>query len=310
MDSHILLQIYLIYPTEGAKEVAQSSPKTFTGIYMYLSNVIPIIILCPNTIAWGVANSHMDTAGFREVIVRPPFIGIDRCPWLRGIEYRGFQVFSRTIVFNFSLDLTTFSTNDTQNRRAIRIPGKRFRISSPTYSCMLPPFQPPESHAMSRPAKTVTLSEEERQRLARIDERGSDWRERRRARTVLLLAQGLSIDAVVAQQRIHRETVACHREAWLARSFPGLRDLPRSGAPCKLSETYKQVLGAWAKKEACTASVEDSPVRRAWRRGIGVAGAERLERKRLRLEENPAQSQKEAGRRKIQESPSRNSGIG
>ena len=33
----------------------------------------------------------------------------------------------------------------------------------------------------------------------------------------------------------------------------GLRDLPRSGAPCKLSETHKQVLGAWAKKEACTA---------------------------------------------------------
>ena len=96
----------------------------------------------------------------------------------------------------------------------------------------------------------MTLSEEERRRLARIDERGSDWRERRRARTVLLLAQGLSIDAVVAQQRIHRETVACHRDAWLARSFQGLRDLPRSGAPCKLSETHKQVLGAWAKKEA------------------------------------------------------------
>ena len=101
MDSHILLQIYLIYPTEGAKEVAQSSPKTFTGIHMYLSNVIPIIILCPNAFAWGVANSHMETVSFREVIVRPPFIGIDRCPWLRGFEYRGFQVFSRTIVFTF-----------------------------------------------------------------------------------------------------------------------------------------------------------------------------------------------------------------
>ena len=118
---------------------------------------------------------------------------------------------------------------------------------------MLPPLQPPESHAMSRQAKTVTLSEEERRRLARIDERGSDWRERRRARTVLLLAQGLSIDAVVAQQRIHRETVACHRDAWLARSFQGLRDLPRSGAPRKLSETHKRELCAWAKEEACTA---------------------------------------------------------
>ena len=101
MDSHILLQIYLIYPTEGAKEVAQSSPKAFTGIHMYLSNVIPIIIPCPNAFAWGVAHSHMETVSFREVIVRPPFIGIDRCPGLRGFEYRGFQVFSRTIVFNF-----------------------------------------------------------------------------------------------------------------------------------------------------------------------------------------------------------------
>ena len=164
---------------------------------------------------------------------------------------------------------------------------------------------------MSRPAKTVTLSEEERQRLARIDERGSDWRERRRARTVLLLAQGLSIDAVVAQQRIHRETVACHRDAWLARSFQGLRDLPRSGAPRKLSETHKQVLCAWAKKEACTApQLKLRLSDEHGRTGIGMAGAEGLEGEKLRLEENPAQSKKEAGRRKISGSPGRNSGIG
>ena len=51
---------------------------------------------------------------------------------------------------------------------------KRSRISSPTYSCMFLPLEAPESHAMSRQAKRVTLSEEERRRLARIDERGSD----------------------------------------------------------------------------------------------------------------------------------------
>ena len=102
---------------------------------------------------------------------------------------------------------------------------------------------------MSSQAKTVTLSEEERRRLARIDDCGSDWREGRRARTLLLLDQGLSIDAAVAQQRIHRETVACHRDARLARSFQRLRDLPRSGAPRKLSETHKQALCAWAKKK-------------------------------------------------------------
>ena len=55
---------------------------------------------------------------------------------------------------------------------------------------------------MSRAAKSLTLTEEERQQLRRIDERGSDWRERRRARTLLLLDQGLSIDAAVTEQKI------------------------------------------------------------------------------------------------------------
>ena len=179
------------------------------------------------------------------------------------------------------------------------------------YSCMLLPLEAPESHAMSRQAKSVTLSEEERRRLARIDERGSDWRERRRARTVLLLDQGLSIDAVVAQQRIHRETVACHRDAWLTRSFQGLRDLPRSG--CSLQAIGNPQAGALRVGQGGSLygpSVEDPPVRRVWHTGIGVAGAERLEGEKLRLEENPAQSQKETGRRKISGSPSRNSGIG
>ena len=67
----------------------------------------------------------------------------------------------------------------------------------------LPP-PPPESLALSRKAKTLTLTAEERCQLTRIDERGSDWRERRRARTILLLDQGLSIDAVVTQQKIAR----------------------------------------------------------------------------------------------------------
>ena len=47
--------------------------------------------------------------------------------------------------------------------------------------------------------------------------------------------------------------MACHRDAWLVRGFAGLRDLPRSGAPRKLSETLRQVLCAWAQDEACTA---------------------------------------------------------
>lgn len=71
---------------------------------------------------------------------------------------------------------------------------------------------------MSRTAKPLTLTDEERRKLAQIEERGSGWRERRRARTVLLLDKRLSITTVVTEQKIHKETVACHRDAWLARN--------------------------------------------------------------------------------------------
>jgi hypothetical protein len=179
------------------------------------------------------------------------------------------------------------------------------------YSCMLLPLEAPESHAMSRQAKSVTLSEEERRRLARIDERGSEWRERRRARTVLLLDQGLSIDAVVAQQRIHRETVACPQGCLANSKLPGSA---RSAAQrCSLQAIGNSQAGALRVGQGGSLygpSVEDPPVRRAGHTGIGVAGAERLEGEKLRLEENPAQSQKEAGRGKISGSPSRDSGIG
>lgn len=106
---------------------------------------------------------------------------------------------------------------------------------------------------MSRRAKTLTLTAEERQHLTQLEERGSDWRERRRARTVLLLDEGRSLDGVAIQQKLHKETVANHRDTWLARGFNGLSDLPRSGAPRKLSETHRQLLCAWAKEEDCTA---------------------------------------------------------
>jgi len=105
---------------------------------------------------------------------------------------------------------------------------------------------------MSRKAKALTLTAEQRRQLKQIDESGSDWRERRRARTVLLLGEGRSVARVAAEQSIHKETVACHRDAWLARSFEGLRDLPRSGAPRKLSETHRQLLSIWVQEGACT----------------------------------------------------------
>ena len=60
---------------------------------------------------------------------------------------------------------------------------------------------------MSRRAKKFTLTAQERQQLTQVEERGSDWRERRRARTVLLLAEGGSLDGVAKQQKLHKETI-------------------------------------------------------------------------------------------------------
>ena len=61
---------------------------------------------------------------------------------------------------------------------------------------------------MPRKAKTLVLTDEERSQLTEIDHRGSDWRERQRARTVLLLDKGESLGKVATKQAIHRETVA------------------------------------------------------------------------------------------------------
>jgi len=74
MNGYILFQVHFIHPTKGAKEVAQSSPKTFASINMYLSNSVSIIIPCPNTFAWSMVNGHMYAVCFRKVTVCTPFI--------------------------------------------------------------------------------------------------------------------------------------------------------------------------------------------------------------------------------------------
>ena len=163
---------------------------------------------------------------------------------------------------------------------------------------------------MSRKAKTLTLTAEERCQLTRIDERSSDWRERRRARTVLLLDKGLSIDAVATQQRIHKETVACHRDAWLVRGFAGLRDLPRSGAPRKLSETHRQVLCAWAQDEACTAPQLRSRLSEEHGVQVSVWLVQSTLKEKGYVWKRTRHSLKKTRRNKISGSSGRNSGMG
>ena len=163
---------------------------------------------------------------------------------------------------------------------------------------------------MSRRAKTLTLTAQERQQLTQVEERGSDWRERRRARTVLLLAEGGSLDGVAKQQKLHKETVANHRDAWLARGFIGLRDLPRSGAPRKLSETYQQVLCAWATAEACTAPQLRDRLSEEHGVQVSVWLVQSTLKEKGYVWKRTRHSLKKTRRNKISGSSGRNSGIG
>ena len=107
---------------------------------------------------------------------------------------------------------------------------------------------------MAFKAKPVVLSDDDQKKLEWIDVRSADWRERLRARTVLLLGTGLSVAEVSRRQDIAANTVTEQRNAWFERSFEGLRDLPRSGAPRKLTAEQAQQLGLWARDGAATAA--------------------------------------------------------
>jgi len=103
--------------------------------------------------------------------------------------------------------------------------------------------------------KALELSDEERSRLNEIVKKGSDWRERERAQTILLLADGLSGVAVAAQQDVIPEAVYERRQRWLTRGFAGLPDGARCGAPPKLTGEHVLQVKAWAEAEALTAPV-------------------------------------------------------
>jgi|GEM_PF-354174 transposase len=106
---------------------------------------------------------------------------------------------------------------------------------------------------MSRKPRSFVLCEADCQQLTHIVERGSDWRARQRARTLLLLHSGKPINTVAAEQGLNRDTVAVHRDAWLVKGIAGLSDAPRSGAPRKLQAEHVPVLCDWARQEALSA---------------------------------------------------------
>ena len=79
--------------------------------------------------------------------------------------------------------------------------------------------------------KPLELNETERAALDKLIKKGADWRERNRAETIRLLADGFSVKDIAAKQGDQPEAIRIRRRKWLKYGFASLPDQPRSGAP-------------------------------------------------------------------------------
>ena len=105
------------------------------------------------------------------------------------------------------------------------------------------------------PAKiTLILDDEERFNLEAIVLRGSDWRQRQRAETLLMLEKGNSTSKTADAIGIHARTVRITLKDWQARRYSSLVDAPRSGAPRKISSEQLVKIVSMASAEPLTAN--------------------------------------------------------
>jgi transposase len=98
--------------------------------------------------------------------------------------------------------------------------------------------------------KSLELNENERTLLDTIIKKGADWRERNRAETITMLADGFSVKEVAAKQGYKPEAIRIRRRKWLKQGFASLPDQPRSGAPTILTDEHRQLLKQWVEAEA------------------------------------------------------------
>ena len=80
------------------------------------------------------------------------------------------------------------------------------------------------------------LSESSRKQLTALFKYHDSHSVRRRSHTILLSADGFTIDEIARIYQIHRDTVGTTFNKWKRDSIAGLFDDPRSGRPTKLSE--------------------------------------------------------------------------
>jgi transposase len=94
---------------------------------------------------------------------------------------------------------------------------------------------------MRRAETIVTLSEEEREELARVVRaRTAPQREVQRARVVLLAAKGMGNTAIAQEVGLTRARVVVWRQRFARQRLSGLRDTPRSGKPARYDESTER----------------------------------------------------------------------
>jgi transposase len=101
--------------------------------------------------------------------------------------------------------------------------------------------------------KPIELLETDRELLQHLIKKGSDWRERERAETILMLAEGHTVKETAEKQGLTREAIRERRRKWLKTGFASLPDKPRSGAPNKLRDEHRDQLRSWIEAEPLTA---------------------------------------------------------
>jgi transposase len=99
----------------------------------------------------------------------------------------------------------------------------------------------------------ISLSTDMRSALRVMVARGQNWRERQRAQTLLYFDDGMSAAEAARLLDVHIGTVLRTRRNWFETGLDSLSDLPRSGAPRKISEQQTQRLVALASEQPMSA---------------------------------------------------------
>ena len=99
----------------------------------------------------------------------------------------------------------------------------------------------------------LELSADDRAKLQEVVAKGSDWRARHRAQTLLYFDDGLRANDIMALQDLNIDTVYDRRKNWLSMGFAFLFDVHRSGAPPKLNAIHREQIKIWTEEEALTA---------------------------------------------------------